>query len=381
MAFFTSQILWNSFFDNLENQTATFTALALILLLPIAGAMFILIVSLCIASRHPQWFLMDSAKFNPYKLVYQVSKFAQHHKVPIHRSAFTYCEDNIPKGLDLGKSKYGGPFTTEEVEDVKVFFGILKVLFVLALTHFLNVAVDPLLFYYASHVSDYYNETTEKITIQNDEAKKLLLQDGLLSSIMCIIGIPVYLWLVQPFILSCLPGMLKRIGLGILVRIISLICTLVMDTASHLKGFTDTCMFKYPHDFVLQDISPLTVQRTLFAFSNIVIYTALNEFICSQSPYSMKGLLLGLSFAIRGVSELIAVALIIPFSYIPDTLPSCGMYYYIMTIIVSIVAFASYSFVAKSYQYRKRDEICNYYRYAEEYYSNTQDDNSNYIEI
>ena len=60
--------------------------------------------------------------------MYRVTKFAYQHKVPVHRSAFTYCEDELPSGLDLGKSKYGGPFTTEEVEDVKAFYGILKVL-------------------------------------------------------------------------------------------------------------------------------------------------------------------------------------------------------------------------------------------------------------
>ena len=34
----------------------------------------------------------------------------------------------LPSRLDLGKKKYGGPFTVEQVENVKVFFNILKVL-------------------------------------------------------------------------------------------------------------------------------------------------------------------------------------------------------------------------------------------------------------
>ena len=42
-------------------------------------------------------------------------------------SAFTYCEDELPSRMDLGKEKYGGPFTTEPVEDVKAFYGILRV--------------------------------------------------------------------------------------------------------------------------------------------------------------------------------------------------------------------------------------------------------------
>ncbi|MCG8625205.1 MAG: hypothetical protein MJE68_24805, partial [Proteobacteria bacterium] len=48
---------------------------------------------------------------NPFKLVYKVVKFAVKNKHPRCRSAFTYCEDELPSRLDLGKHKYGGPFT------------------------------------------------------------------------------------------------------------------------------------------------------------------------------------------------------------------------------------------------------------------------------
>ena len=50
------------------------------------------------------------------------------HKVPEHRSAFTYWEEDIPCRIDLGKNKYGGPFTNEQVEDTKTFLCILPLL-------------------------------------------------------------------------------------------------------------------------------------------------------------------------------------------------------------------------------------------------------------
>ena len=61
-------------------------------------------------------------KINPFKLIHRVLKYAVKHKHPEGRSAFTYCEDELPSRLDFGKSKYGGPFTTKQVEDVKTFF-------------------------------------------------------------------------------------------------------------------------------------------------------------------------------------------------------------------------------------------------------------------
>ena len=59
---------------------------------------------------------------NPFKMVYKVITYALKNKRPRLRSAFTFWEDSIPSRIDLGKMKYGGPFTTEQVEDVKTFF-------------------------------------------------------------------------------------------------------------------------------------------------------------------------------------------------------------------------------------------------------------------
>ena len=55
-------------------------------------------------------------------------KYSWNHKVPEHRSAFIYWEEDIPRRIDLGKNKYGGPFTNEEVEDTKTFLHILPLL-------------------------------------------------------------------------------------------------------------------------------------------------------------------------------------------------------------------------------------------------------------
>ena len=64
--------------------------------------------------------------FNPVKQIFKVLNYARHHSQPVFRSAFTYGE--VPSRLDLAKNRYGGPFTTEEVENVKTFGRILLVL-------------------------------------------------------------------------------------------------------------------------------------------------------------------------------------------------------------------------------------------------------------
>ncbi len=61
-------------------------------------------------------------------MIYKVIKFAIITKHPQRRSAFTYCEDELPSRIDFGKSKYGGPFTTEQVEDVKTLLRLLPLI-------------------------------------------------------------------------------------------------------------------------------------------------------------------------------------------------------------------------------------------------------------
>ena len=72
---------------------------------------------------------IDRTGEHPLKLIYRALKYAWNHTCPENCSAFTYWEEDIPPRIDLGKLKYSGPFTTEEVEDTKTLFHIILLLF------------------------------------------------------------------------------------------------------------------------------------------------------------------------------------------------------------------------------------------------------------
>ena len=88
-------------------------------------ALFIFTLLLLIGCWKWQWFHSEPGHQNPYKSVYNIVKFARHHKYPLQRSAFTHCDNYIPSRLDFAKERFEGPFTTEQVEDVKTFLWIL----------------------------------------------------------------------------------------------------------------------------------------------------------------------------------------------------------------------------------------------------------------
>ena len=87
----------------------------------------------------------------------KVIKFAIVTKHPRCKSAFTYCEDELPSRIDFGKSKYGGPFTTEQVEDVKTLLRLLPLILIFGVTASVLAAANILYIY----LDKQYNRFTE----------------------------------------------------------------------------------------------------------------------------------------------------------------------------------------------------------------------------
>ena len=122
------------------------------------------------------------------------------------------------------------------------------------------------------------------------------------------------------------------------------------------NNFPSPPLFQNVYFFVSQDV--------LSAVANMLLDIAVLEFVCSQSPYSMKGLLLGIFFSVKTFCQEFAfIFLAFGAAWNLHSL-SCGSGFYLMNIIVGLVAFLLYMYVAKKYRYRE------VYQYAENYYSN-----------
>ena len=326
------------------------------------------------------WFLRDTGSRNPYTLVYNVICFARKHSSPIQRSAFTYCEDELPSRLDFGKEKYGGPFTVEQVENVKVFLNILKVLLSLgplfAIERSVNI-LQPLIFI---HLSSEFSA---------ESALVIYLVPMLLSVILLIL----YTTLLRPLVFDYIPGILKRVWLGNALLIIPFIFLFIFDIVGHLDTSHSTQCFLTPtltyygmfsmnnsnYESLNMNVMFLSVPNFFYSFGFLIFHIAIFEFICSQSPHSMKGLLIGVFYAIRGVFQLLG-ALLFMFPFLgwklSSSFPSCGFAYYLINIIVGLIGIVAYTWTARRYRNRQRDEPDNIYRYAEEYYDKDQDEPS-----
>ena len=227
---------------------------------------------------------------NPYKLVYGVVRFAIRHKHPIKRSAFMYCNDERPSRIDYGKQSYGGPFTTEQVEDVKSLLHVTKVLISLGPAILLNLTGMAIF----RPEERYFSKNPYKI---------IFLENGILSSLLIAICIPCYLVLIKPFFSRYIPNMFKRMGLNIvMLNILFLLYIIVCSIDKyHIKPTPnrDHCFANISHTtmpMTLVDLSDVCMifQHILSSLHQMLLYIAAWEFICCQSPQHMKGLLFGL---------------------------------------------------------------------------------------
>ena len=229
--------------------------------------------------------------------------------VPLPTVRMTY-----PQGwLDLGKAKYGGPFTTEEVENVKSFYGILRLLLAFGMVWFANIISNSLLSSFTSHVTGIVINDLDNSTLLFS-----LLKEGFLSSLIVVFILPVYIFLIRPFTNTYKMRIFMRIGIGTVLLLLPVTSTFTTDTIVQTVNISQLVCNN--EELLHQEIFPIhpTVflpQRILYGLSLMLIYPALYEFICAQSPHSMKGLLIGLSFNVRGLFELLASLLLMPFMH------------------------------------------------------------------
>ena len=325
-------------------------------------------------------FYRERVSSNPYWNVWKVLRFAAKHGKPLgHRSAFTYSDDGKPSRLDFAKRIYGGPFETEVVEDVKTFLRIVVIMIATAPIFMLDIPASYLFPLFGLHLGE---NVTDKVPC---DYGWMLFESGNLSSIISVFAIPVYILLVYPFIKKWVPPIIIRLGIGVTLMVALIISMLIIQAvANHYSletgSVNNTCLFleKYlTHNNFYTDEFPtqvLVITNVLYGIAAPLISITVYEFISAQSPHTMKGLLLGVFYAFKGL--FITVGSILTFPFAQETLWSdqhglfdCRFYYYLSYSVFGVFGMVVFILAARWYRYRERDDPPYRHQYAEDYYS------------
>ena len=314
------------------------------------------------------WLIMEPRTSNPFKLVASVLRYAWKNKQPQFRSAFTYQDHKKPSRIEIAKEIFGGPFTTEQVEDVKTFLKIVLTLVPVGGTLIFSIFLTDTGRLFSQHID------SRDIPCYGYQAMTVYF---VYFTIVC--AVPLYEFLIHPVMRNYIPTTLTRTGIGVILYILSCIALFTIDLAGHEKdtnGTNYTCLYDEATEEVNHlHINPLWAMlpaglNGLGIFFNL---TAVYEFVFSQSPYNMKGLLMGALYATTGACLFFGLALQVPFylGYVDHltTVPSCGSVYLLVWLALCIVWFIMYVVVARRYHRRERGETKRQQDYTEEYYS------------
>ena len=303
-------------------------------------------------------FIQSQGYDDPYKTVLRVVHFACKHKTPIKRSSLTYCERGLPSRFDLAKTKYGGPYTNEAVENVKTFFRILLVL--LSLGGFFFVSSGPyiqlpaFLKHYDNLDSDSLTPWETVIAFTNPIVGVILLP--VINIIVRFASYKFEYLVHKPFLWIGIGFILMSLCNGSLT-IISVLNYALQANATQLNHTCFLYFYGEDTDTSVQNIMAYVVMPSLFySLANVLVLTSSLYFICCQAPSSMRGMLIGL-FQL-GVGCFTALEDL--FSAAFAKAPNCSIWFWLFLTIVSIASVPVYAIIAKKYRKREREEIINY---------------------
>ena len=362
----------------------------LFMLVSIIGLALVGSLVLLHKSKHHLYILR--AGLNPFKNIYKVLKYSWNHKVPEHRSAFTYSEEDIPRRIDLGKNKYGGPFTNEEVEDTKTFLHILPLLLCLFGYHL---------------AGDGYSapDQLQRISCPSLPVLLLIVLNPLhMSTLVVVVGIPLYRLIINKcsrYIKKV--RMLTKMWMGLYLSLVQVYIIVVINHDSKYwlqHSSVDSIIKTLPHfrystgEVCLKirlgifNISSETtdnpvdntylwfiIPQLLNGLSSLLVSMSVFEFICAQAPRTTQGLLIGLWYATFSIRYLL-VDLVDAFLFEKTS----WLIFEGVKVFLILVSLVLFSCVSRRYHYRQRDEIVNVQGMIEDTHEKWLDQEEEYMQ-
>jgi peptide/histidine transporter 3/4 len=334
-------------------------------------------LALCLDSCFSHWLVKEPVRRNPFKIFLGILCYAVRNKYPCQRSAFTYWEDKPYTRIDLAKDKYGGPFTTEQVEDVKIVLRIIVMLaiacfgsgFCLALANYYDIKVLHHLEGSFAQQCGHVLPCFYSILVQNFHLFVLLF------------FIPFHELVIYPvfgkYELRMKSSM--KFVFGLLFVVLRYLSLLIIEAVGYHYSFLPQedamCFLSETSHLLSLSYKWYYIPQSFRGFFSFYAYWGAIEFICSQTPYALKGLIFGVVLLLFGLSLLFNELLLLPVSLtVKNWHPvvyGCGVWFYLgVTVFYLIFTLVCIFVFKKVYKMRRRDEdLHNRHIFAINYYS------------
>ena len=300
---------------------------------------------------YKHWLDTTSHIINPVKLIAEILNYARKNKYPRNRSALTYWEENYPSRLDLGKDKYGGPFTEEQVENVKVVIRLTP-LFICVVGLVCAQNIKWISYYKSNEDSPFFD--------------CFMFKNGL-HALVALLLILLYQLIIHPFFNKYIPSMLKRIGVGLVFSLFTTIYSVIILASKDRFHFEITW-----YNFTV-------FSQGLYGMSSALILPTSLAFTIAQSPHEMRGLLIGLWYAARGTGYIFTINS--KYLFKCESKMTCqSVHYYIVKSVLVLIILVVFIILAKCYKLRVRENEVNVHLIVEEHYERYMDQEVEYRE-
>ena len=328
--------------------------------LDIVPVIFLTLGTLCLSAvlimdcLYHKWLDTNNKTGNPIKLIFQVLNYARKNKCPRLRSAFTYIDEEHPSRIDFGKHKFGGPFTEEEVEDVKTIFRLMPLLLSVTGVFFLcefELSQVPVTKYCSSIFEHYTISTTIFVLI------------------------PVYRFIVYPLIHKYVPSLLKMIGAGLFL---SLVSTVIRTVVTAVEYFSEQSQNFTMPDTPQVSLYWILVVEYLNGIGAVVTTVFAAEFAMAQTPNRMRCIIMGLVIAMVGWTRH-GGDFITKIFHVFKVSQRSMFYCYLVLPPLAMLMLIMFVVVAKRYKFRERERHVNIQAIAEEHYERYFDQKEEYM--
>lgn len=338
-------------------------------------------VAVALDSIFNHWLVKEPASENPFVWIYRILRYAAKNKYPRLRSAFTYWEDKPYSRIDLAKDRYGGPFTTEQVEDVKTFFRIIRIVTCGAFFVGMFIAIYPAYDRVWLHLTDRnfvnYSDASCGYPYVRDCLQRVTLHYT--GHCIMIVVVPLFEFVLYPLLTRCFEVfILKKVGMGMAALALGCVaCTAIEFVANEDKSASvTTCILNGnpQYNSLPLDYRWMVIAFTLNSIGQFLVLTAVGEFLCAQSPYSLKGFLFGFVYGCAGFFAIVGYGVMLSVAATARKWMSggfgCMSWYLLMAMALLLVILGVFIVVVKCYKKRMRlDSEHNEQIFAVNYYS------------
>ena len=229
--------------------------------------------------------------------------------------------------IDLGKHKYGGPFTNEQVEDIKTLLQLL--LLIISLFGFQLSGDGYSLSEYMMYNLGCPTLWTTLLIVMNPEHVTFLV---------ILLGIPLYQFIIKKHFAKYTPNLLKRVHVGLFICLvregINPFISLLMSSKNNISTCYINQLYKLANDNsslstlcilantkvvssgTCERVCPqvpvhdhlfllLIIPQIFHGLAYLLVFMTVLEFICAQAPYTMKGFLIGIWYSTLSIKYLV----------------------------------------------------------------------------